>query len=150
MYGHRQDILVNTLKRYLHRNAINRLINLVNRTHPADLARSFAWLPASERQRVFGLLDDPEVQAQLINELDEQTFDEFSATLGETELARIFIHISEDDAVYLLERLPEEKANAILNLMRRSDSKKVTKLLQFDRQTAGDVDPDVIVPGELQ
>ena len=139
MYGERRDILVNTLKRLIHRNANNRLRNLVHRTHPADLGRSFAWLPDSGRQRIFNLLDNTEIQAELITELDEKTFEEFSKDLSDARLAQIFVHISEDDTVALLEQLPEEKSTAVLNLMHRADSEKVEELLQFNRQTAGSI-----------
>lgn len=139
MYGHQQDILVNTLKRLIRRNAWVRLGKLVNRTHPADLARSFRWLAESGRQRIYSLLGNPAAQAQLIGALDKKIFGEFTATLSEADLVRLFVHIPEDDTVVLLELMPEEKAAAVLRQMRRDESGKVEELLQFERQTAGSI-----------
>ena len=77
MHNERIKILNASLKRLLRRGATKQLVNIINKTHMADLSIAFKDLSADNRQKLFILMDDPEQIGLLFSMLDEALFLEF-------------------------------------------------------------------------
>ena len=112
-------ILVDSVKRLLRLGAVTHLKNIVNRSHAADLSVALRKLSPPERYRLFGMIKDAERKGDLFSELDEDIFLELIENIKTEAIAVIFESMSADDVADLLGKLPEEKADAILKIMKK-------------------------------
>jgi magnesium transporter len=71
------------------------------------------------------------------------------STRSAEEIAKQLQEIASDDAAALIDYLPEELANEVLELMRRRESGQVESLLEYGEQTAGRImNPSVFALNE--
>jgi magnesium transporter len=145
MLSHSNRILLDTIKRLMRRGASGHLKNIINKAHPADLAKVFLSFPLNHQKYLFDFIADREIQGQLLSKLDKDNLREFTEHIPIEELIPIFEKLPSDDVADLVGDLPEEKANAILEGMKKEDSQEVGDLLQYDENTAGGImTPDFI------
>jgi len=137
MHNERIKILNASLKRLLRRGATKQLVNIINKTHMADLSISFKDLSADNRQKLFILMDDPEQIGLLFSLLDETLFLEFVKNVEFNKLVDIFDHMPSDDAVSLLTLLDEELSDQILSKMQKEESDNIEQLMSYGEDTAG-------------
>ena len=139
MQTDRNKILVESIKRLLRRGATTHLVNIVNKTHAADLSVVFRSLSLSQQRELFDMIADVEQKGILFSELDEDTFSDFIAGIELEEIVEILEEMPNDDVADLLGRLPEEKSKTILEKMRREESEEVEDLLRYEDDTAGGI-----------
>jgi magnesium transporter len=139
MQTDRNKILVESIKRLLRRGATTHLVNIVNKTHAADLSVVFRSLSLSQQRELFDMIADIEQKGILFSELDEDTFSDFIAEMELEEIVEILEEMPNDDVADLLGRLPEEKSKIILEKMRREESEEVEDLLRYEDDTAGGI-----------
>ncbi|MBW2655820.1 MAG: magnesium transporter [Deltaproteobacteria bacterium] len=137
MHNERIKILNASLKRLLRRGATKQLVNIINKTHMADLSISFKDLSADNRQKLFVLMDDPEQIGLLFSLLDEALFLEFVKNVEFNKLVDIFDHMPSDDAASLLTLLDEELSDQILSKMQKEESDNIEQLMSYGEDTAG-------------
>ena len=139
MTAQSKNIVVDALRRLLNRNATASLRKIVNKTHPADLARAFHSLSHAQQTTLFNLIDDREKQGMLITKIDT---DDLQAIVESTD-KKVFISILEqippDDVADLLGRLPEEIGQRILEGLNKESSEEIGELLQYDDESAGGI-----------
>ncbi|MFA9289069.1 MAG: magnesium transporter [Weeksellaceae bacterium] len=99
----------------------------------------------NSQQRLFTLLP-PEIQAEVVLRLNENSKQEILPGLSMYVIAR-FLHFNdEDDATDILQYLDAEKRTKILERLKNDKRKKIEKLLTFDKETAGGLmDLDFII-----
>ncbi|MDD9304643.1 MAG: magnesium transporter [Desulfobacter sp.] len=131
------QILKVSIKRLLRRGANKPLLNIINKTHMADLSIVFRDLTLLNQQKLFNLLEDPEEIGILFSKLDEATFVEFVKTVKFETLVEIFDHMPSDDAAELLGLLDEELSDKILSKMKKEESDNVEQIMSYDEDTAG-------------
>ena len=149
MNADRTKILVESIKRLLRRGATTHLINIVNKTHAADLSAVFRSLSLSQQRKLFGMITDLEQKGILFRELDADTFVDLTEGIQLEDIVEVFEQMPNDDVADLLGRLPEEKADAILEKMKRTESEEVEDLLRYEDDTAGGIMvPDFIALSE--
>jgi magnesium transporter len=139
MQTDRNKILVESVKRLLRRGATSHLVNIVNKTHAADLSVVFRSLSLSQQRELFDMIADIEQKGILFSELDEDTFSDFIAGMELEEIVEILEEMPNDDVADLLGRLPEEKSKTILEKMRKEESEEVEDLLRYEDDTAGGI-----------
>jgi magnesium transporter len=127
------------IRRLLRRNAAGSLRRIVEKTHPADLARVVGSLDHPQKTQFFTLIDNRDIQAQLLSKLDPDDLLVIVNTLDEQQLIGFLEQFSTDDAADLIGRLPADKAEALLKGMRTPESEAVGALLQYDHQVAGGI-----------
>ncbi len=104
--------------------------------YPADLARLLNYLPAGERETLFGWL--PSEQAGLVlTELDEEFRTRLLEETPPERLTELLSHLETDDAADVLADVPEEVAAKVLPLLDRSED--VRSLLHYDEESAGGI-----------
>ncbi|MCK5164444.1 MAG: magnesium transporter [Desulfobacula sp.] len=130
-------ILTASLKRLLRRGATKQLLNIIHKTHMADLSLAFKELSADNREKLFALMDDPEQIGLLFSMLDESLFLEFVKNVDFNKLVDIFDHMPSDDAASLLSLLDEELSDQILSKMQKEESDNVEQLMSYGEDTAG-------------
>ena len=139
MQGDRNKILVDSIKRLLRRGAFSHLLNIVNKTHAADLSTVFPSLSLSDQHRLFEMIKDTEQKGVLFSELEEDIFLSFAEGMEEDEIVEILETMPTDDVADLIGRLPEELSDTLLEKMKKEGSEEVEGLLRYDDDTAGGI-----------
>jgi len=139
MQGDRNKILVDSIKRLLRRGAISHLLNIVDKTHAADLSAVFPSLSLSDQHRLFEMIKDTEQKGILFSELEEDIFLNFVEGMELDEIVEILESMPTDDVADLIGRLPDEMSDTILEKMKKEGSEEVEGLLRYDDDTAGGI-----------
>ncbi len=137
MHNEQIKILTASLTRLLRRGATKQLLNIIKKTHMADLSLSFKELSFDNREKLFDLMHDPEQIGDLFSLLDESLFLEFVKNVEFNKLVKIFDHMPSDDAASLLTLLDEDLSDHILEKMQKKESDDVEQLLSYEEDTAG-------------
>jgi magnesium transporter len=137
LIGNEGMVLLDTIRRLTRRNAIDRLMKLVNKTHPADIAWVFRHLNPGERSNVFNIVAQSSEVGDFLSELDQAIMLELVEDLTPKFMVAIIKEMATDDAADLLEALPDEFANEIRQLMGKEDREEVDDLMQYHPETAG-------------
>jgi magnesium transporter len=139
MQSDRNKILVDSIKRLLRRGAISHLLNIVNKTHAADLSLVFPSISLSDQHRLFEMIKDTEQKGVLFSELEEDIFLNFVEGMELDEIVEILETMPTDDIADLIGRLPDEMSDTILEKMKQEGSDEVEDLLRYDDDTAGGI-----------
>jgi magnesium transporter len=113
-----------------------RLSDLVEDAHPADLSRVIRELSHDDQVRLFRLLS-PQHAGEVLAELDDPTLRELVGSLPELEVSRVLDRMPPEQVVDVVEELPKEQADEILELMQEEKSEEVQELLEYREGTAG-------------
>ena len=117
------------------------------RLHPAqlaDLVEAASHLEGAEIIEAVGR-DDPERQADVIEELESEHQLEFVEDLPDPAVAELVTHMEADDAADLLAGLPSERVEAVVGLLPGAHRRRVRTLLGYDPATAGGLmSPDFV------
>jgi magnesium transporter len=126
--------LVYELERLLEAGQIPRALELFNGLHPMDQGEILEELPRKFRSSLLAELDSL-VLADILEFMEPE---ESAALIGDrlpAELAEVLNFTDTDVAVDLLQQIPEDKRLETLEAM--SDATEVSKLLQYQEDTAG-------------
>lgn len=137
LIGNEGKLLLDTMRRLHRRHAVEHLLKVLNKTHPADIAWTFRHLDPIERRSIFSVIAQTKIVGEFISELDQSIMLELVDELTPQYMATIVKEMDKDDAVDLLEALPEDMANDTRKLMDKTDREEVDALLKHDPETAG-------------
>jgi magnesium transporter len=125
-----------------------RLAQVLDEAHAADIAVALRDLPVVDQATVFRLLGREQAGAVLA-ELDDQTLLELVRALDEAEISSVLDRMQPEDAAGVLEELPQEEAEKVLDLMKEEKSEEVQELLEYGEKTAGRImSPDFLAVHE--
>ena len=113
-----------------------RLAQILEEAHSADVARTLRELPVEQQTTVLRLLSREQAGA-VLHEMDDQTLWELARALDEVELSGILERMPADNAAQVVDELPEEQAEKVLDLMKEEKSEEVQELLEYGEKTAG-------------
>jgi len=130
-------ILENSITRLLRRGANKQLLNIIKKTHMADLSIVFENLTPVNQEKLFNLVENPEDIGLLFSHLPEKTFVELVKFVDFDKLVTVFDHMPSDDAAELLGCLDEELSDKILSKMKKEESYNVEQIMSYDEDTAG-------------
>ena len=131
------QILETSITRLLRRGANKQLLNIIKKTHMADLSIIFENLSLPNQEKLFNLLDNPEDIGLLFSHLPEKTFVAFVKIVDFDKLVTVFDHMPSDDAAELLGCLDEDVSDKILSKMGKEESDNVEQIMSYDEDTAG-------------
>lgn len=137
LIGNEGLVLLDMVRRLNRRGATDHLMKLILKTHPADTAWVFRHLSDEEKSEVFSIIAQTEFVGVFLSELDESIMVDTVAGLSAQYVADIITKMASDDAVDLLEALPDGFANEIREHLDQKDREEVEELLQYDPETAG-------------
>jgi magnesium transporter len=137
LIGKEGMVLLDTIRRLSRRNAVDHLLKLIHKTHPADLAWVFRYLTPEERKNVFNILAQTNMVGELLSEMDQAIMLELVGNVTPQFMVSVFKEMASDDAADILEVLPDETAGEIRRLMGKDDRDEMDELLQYHPQTAG-------------
>ncbi len=118
----------------------------LRRLHPAQIADLVESSSHEEGEEIIdAVAADPELTADVFEELDTDHQIEFLRSHTNEEAAAILGRMAADDAADLLGELDQQRRLRVLNLMPPSEQHKVRALLQYNASTAGGMmSPDYI------
>jgi len=137
LVGNEGVVLLDMVRRLNRRGAKDHLMKLINKTHPADMAWVYRHLTEEERTAVFSIIVKNNSIGEFLSELDSLLVTALVKGLTPQYMAEILSAMPPDDAVDLLEILPDEVAGEIRDHMGTKDREEVDELLQYDPETAG-------------
>lgn len=137
LVGNEGKVILDMVRRLKRRGASENLSKLISKTHPADMAWVFRHLATDERNVVFSLIAHTDYVGAFLSELDDMLVVELVKELETQYSADIISNMPSDDAVDLLEILPEELAETIRQHMEIKDREEVEDLLQYHPESAG-------------
>jgi len=114
----------------------DKLIELMEPLHAADIADLLEQVNAYERRRLVELYDK-EFDGEILSELDESVREEVIGLLSPEVLRESVRELDSDDVVDLLEYLEEPQQEQILGALEDSDRVAVEQALTFPEESAG-------------
>ncbi len=138
------QILVQAIRKFIRKDAIANVVNIVNKLHPADIAKIMQNLAPDERVVLVKSIPDLKLRAEAIEYLDDYTMaanilENFSAE----EVAKVLENISIDKAVDIYEEINEELSEELQNYLNPKFKEDMALLAKYPEDTAGGImNPD--------
>ena len=108
------------------------------RLHPAQLADLVEAASHREGEEIIAAVStDPELEADLFEELEDKHQLEFVEERSDAEIAELLGRMEGDDAADLVLQLPEERREDVVALLPLAQGRRVRTLLGYDPATAG-------------
>lgn len=116
------------------------------RLHPAQVADLVEAASHHEGKEILAAVSsDREREADVFEELDAQHQSEFAEERTDAELAALLARMEADDAADLVNELPQERREPVLELLPLVQRRRVRALLGYDAATAGGLmSPDFV------
>ena len=135
----RAELLSSTLRRFVRRGARAHIAKLLGKTRPEDVAIQFRGLTPSEQLAVFRILleEYPESAGEVLIKLEPQQLQAIAEELEPTQIAGVLETMAVDDAVSLIESLPEAVKAQVLELVEVESLEEVQDHLSYEDETAG-------------
>ncbi len=110
----------------------------VRRLKPAQIADLLEDASKSEETEILGRVhDDPELEADVFEELDEDLATRLLGARTDAEIAAVLSRMRADDAADAVAELPQARRQPVLDLLPPPQRTKVLTLLGFNQTSAG-------------
>ena len=137
MFNHEINILRDTYRRLLRRQARTNLIKLTSKTHPADLATVFRYFSDEEQIEIFSLMNETEHTAEFLSELDDALVNDLLSKETLERIAAIIKRAPTNDQSGILNALGQEKAQAVLELLELEEQEEIAEIMGYPEDSAG-------------
>jgi CBS domain-containing protein len=106
--------------------------------HPAQVADLVEAASHHEGEEIMAAVAaDPELEADVFEELEDSHQLEFVEDRSDEEIAELLRRMETDDAADLVLQLPEERREAVIGLLSTFQARRLRTLLGYDPATAG-------------
>jgi CBS domain-containing protein len=110
----------------------------VRRLKPAQIADLLEDASKEEETEILGRVhDDPELEADVFEELDEDRATRLLGARTDAEIAGVLARMRADDAADAVAELPQNRRQPVLDLLPPGQRTKVLTLMGFNRTSAG-------------
>ena len=110
----------------------------IRRLKPAQIADLLEDASKAEETEILGHVHaDPELEADVFEELDEDQASRLLAERSDTEIAAVLARMRADDAADAVAELPQSRRQAVLDLLPPGQRTKVLTLMGFNQTSAG-------------
>ncbi len=137
-------ILVQTIRKFIRKDAIDNVCNIVKKLHPADIAKIAQNLAPDERVVLIKSISDIKLRAETIEYLDDYSVAaDILSNFSPQEIAKVLESISVDKAVDIFDELDEEIAEEVQNHLDSKVREEMMALAKYAEDTAGGImNPD--------
>jgi len=115
----------------------DRVLRVIGKSHPADIALLFKDLNATEVRLLFDLLFSARRVAKTLKELPPDLLPDILALIEDEKLAKMIVRSDPDDAVAFIDSLPEERKEKVLALVDPDRRERVEQLIRYPEGTVG-------------
>ncbi len=137
IFNHEINILRDTYRRLLRRNARINLVKLTGKTHPADLAEVFRHFSHEEQFEIFSLMKENEHTAEFLVELDDALVIELLENERFDRIVSIIKKASTNNQSGILNILEDEKAQSIIELLNAEEQEEIAEIMGYPDDSAG-------------
>ena len=131
------DELINKIKKLINNDSKDKLINILDELHYADLAEIFESLEIIEVIFLVKIFDKEKI-ADALAEIDEDLREIILENLSEKEIAEKIEELDTDDATDVISELPEERQERVFSQIKDSElTDDIKELLKYGEDTAG-------------
>jgi magnesium transporter len=109
---------------------------LLANMHPSVIADALEGLPGKSRETLWNLID-PEVEGDVLSELQDAVRAELLENMQPQEVAAATKDLDADDAVDIIQDLPEELQDTVLLSMDEQNRHRLASILSYPEDTAG-------------
>lgn len=138
-------ILAEALRRLVRRGRRSDITRLLSRVRPGDMPALLSGLTPAERLLVFQIVteDYPDTAGDVLSDLEAPQRLELLETLPPEAVAAILDSAAVDDAVYVLDSLPDDLRGRVLELVDPEQLSEMQPHLTYEDETAGRImDPE--------
>jgi Mg/Co/Ni transporter MgtE len=116
------------------------------RLHPAELADLVEAAPHHQGEEIIAAVQhDPELEADLFEELDDERQLEFAGDRDDLQVADLLARMETDDAADLVAQFDDERRGRLLELLPPVQRRRLRTLLGYEPMTAGGLmSPDFV------
>lgn len=127
------------LRKFVRKGSRSSITKLLSKARSEDVAVMLRGLPPGERIAVFDVLrsDYPEAAGDVLSELDANVRLQLLEALAPTAIAEILESMPVDDSVYVVEELPDELREQVLELVGAEHLTEVQSQLTYGDDSAG-------------
>ena len=139
MYQPNVLVLLEPLRKLLHRGATKRVVHLLRNVREVDIARIMTSLSDHDRKTLFAILSAQETKlaADVLREIYPEVGISFLDDRSKEELVAILQELPSDDRAQIMGDMSDELREELLELMRERPSEEVQDLLRYEEKTAG-------------
>ncbi|MBI2349938.1 MAG: magnesium transporter, partial [Deltaproteobacteria bacterium] len=115
----------------------DRILRMIGKSHPADIALLFKDLEPTEVRVLLDVLFSARRAAKTLKELPPELLPDILALIEDEKVGRVIARADPDDAVTFIDSLPEERREKILSLIDPDSREKVRQLISYPEETVG-------------
>ncbi len=134
----RSDLIVKALSRFIKHGAVYNILNLIKKSHPADIAKAFSFCSEEERQFLWSVIPNAKLKAEMLAECEPKVAKTFLEEFPEQDVINLLEHLDPDDQVYMANLLPLSVQERLYERMERK-SPETTQIAYAEEQTAGSI-----------
>ena len=130
---------INQIIHALEREDSEFIVKAIHPLHPADIAEVLEIIDLHQAQLLFRLLDET-LAADVLVEIEEDTREQFLTLFSSKEIADSIKKMDSDDATDVIQDLPEELQEEVLNVLKdNNQSSDISMLMNYDENSAGGI-----------
>jgi magnesium transporter len=139
--GHIDDLLNEKLENAFHKQTsqviVHDIAKIASEHDPIDLAHAVARLPAAVRPIIYENLPDTEAKIIFLTHTGSRTRSAIFRYLRDAEIKQLMTQVPPDDAVFMLDDMPDRRSKRILDSMDPKKAVRIRQLQRHDRHSAG-------------
>lgn len=120
----------------LGKGTMHQIRQMVNGLRPVDIARLIESAPPAARTVIWELVDNATL-GEVLEELSEDILSDFLSSKDAEDIAALTEGLETDNLVDILQQLPEQVTQEVLEAMDKQDRERVEKVLTYPEDTAG-------------
>lgn len=143
---------IELLRKLLRHNAIDRVVRILQKFRPTDIAAIFPFLAPNELQSLLDILFEHGDVADILLEIPDGILEEdILLNLSDERIAHLLDQSAPDDAHHFVTLLNEERIEGILKKIRPSQRERLRRLLNFPPESAGSLmnNQMITLPSEI-
>lgn len=132
-------VQIKMLRRLLQSGTESKIAHGLEKIHPSDIALLFSELSANETQRLVNSLFLVSKAGKTLLEIPDIILPDILDLIDDKKLGIIISRLEPDDALFLLEKIPESRWSSILSFLPDARKVNLDKLLLYPKNSAGTV-----------
>jgi magnesium transporter len=128
---------IDMLRKLLRHGATDRVVRILERFRPTEIADLFGFLSPAEQKQLTTILFERRLAAETLSELPEHILADLLESLGGQRIAQIVNRLAPDDAVFLVNKLADERLDEVLGQVEPMQRERIEHLRTYPDESAG-------------